>query len=220
MKLKRLHILKEYKNFTFYKIDLVQKEKLVSLFKRNNFSEVINFAAQAGVRYSYENPKSYTDSNVIGFINLMEMIKNFKIKKFIFASSSSVYGDEKPFPKSEKSETNPINLYSLSKLSNEHFAKSIGKSMVTKIVGIRFFTIYGPWGRPDMMIMKYLIASKKNKKFLLYNKGDHYRDFTFIEDATDICVSLINKRLKKKFEIFNVCSSNPIHITKILQNRK
>ena len=105
---------------------------------------MINFAAQAGVRYSYENPKSYTDSNVIGFINLMEMIKNFKIKKFIFASSSSVYGDEKPFPKSEKSETNPINLYSLSKLSNEHFAKSIGKSMITKIVGIRFFTIYGP----------------------------------------------------------------------------
>ena len=98
------------------------------------------------------------------------MIKYNKIKKFIFASSSSVYGDEKPFPKLESSELNPINLYSLSKLSNEQFAKSMGKSMKTKIVGLRFFTIYGPWGRPDMLIMKYLIASKKKLKFLLYNK--------------------------------------------------
>ena len=93
------------------------------------------------------------------------MIKNFNIKKFIFASSSSVYGDVKPFPKSEKSKTYPINLYSLSKLSNEHFANSISKSIKTKIIGLRFFTIYGPWGRPDMMIMKYLIASKKKKNF-------------------------------------------------------
>ena len=173
-------------------------------------------AAQAGVRYSYKNPKSYTDSNIIGFINLIEAVKYYKVKKFIFASSSSIYGDDKPFPKSENSEPNPINLYSLSKLSNELLAKSIGKSMNTKIIGLRFFTIYGPWGRPDMLIMKYLISSKKNKDFLLFNKGDHYRDFTYIDDAIDICVSLLNKKITKRFDIFNICSSQPIHITKVI----
>ena len=173
LKLKRLSILKKCKNFKFYNVDLVNKDKLNKIFKTNKISTAVNFAAQAGVRYSYENPKSYTDSNIIGFINLIEVIKNYKIKKFIFASSSSVQGDEKPFPKSEKSEVNPINLYSLSKLSNEQHAKSMSKSMMTNIIGLRFFTIYGPWGRPDMMIMKYLIASKKNKNFLLFNRGDY-----------------------------------------------
>ena len=150
LKHKRLQILKKNKNFKFYKLDLINKEKLELLFKKNKFLAVFNFAAQAGVRYSYENPKSYTDSNIIGFINLIQVIKDYKIKKFIFASSSSVYGDEKPFPKSETSELNPINLYSLSKLSNEQFARSMSKLMNAKIIGLRFFTIYGPWGRPDM----------------------------------------------------------------------
>ena len=216
-KLKRLSILKKCKNFKFYNVDLVNKDKLNKIFKTNKISTAVNFAAQAGVRYSYENPKSYTDSNIIGFINLIEVIKNYKIKKFIFASSSSVYGDEKPFPKSEKSEVNPINLYSLSKLSNEQYAKSMSKSMMTNIIGLRFFTIYGPWGRPDMMIMKYLIASKKNKNFLLFNRGDHFRDFTYIDDAINICEQLIDKKFKRKFDVFNICSSKPIHILKVIK---
>ncbi len=216
LKLKRLQILKKNKNFKFFKLDLKDKKKLEIIFKKNKFSVVFNLAAQAGVRYSYENPRSYTDSNIIGFINLIELIKYNKIKKFIFASSSSVYGDEKPFPKLESSELNPINLYSLSKLSNEQFAKSMGKSMKTKIVGLRFFTIYGPWGRPDMLIMKYLIASKKKLKFLLYNKGDHFRDFTYIDDAVNICEKLVYKKIKKNFDIFNICSSKPLHITKVI----
>ena len=217
LKLKRLQILKKNKNFSFYKIDLVNKKNLENIFKKNNFSTVFNLAAQAGVRYSFENPKSYTNSNIIGFINLIEMIKNYRINKFIFASSSSVYGDAKPFPKLEISELNPLNLYSLSKLSNEHFAKSMGKSMKTKIIGLRFFTIYGPWGRPDMLIMKYLIAAKKNKKFLLYNKGDNFRDFTYIDDAVCICEELLYKKIKKNFDIFNICSSRPLHITKVIK---
>jgi len=217
LKLKRLSILKKCKNFKFYNVDLVNKDKLNKIFKTNKISTAVNFAAQAGVRYSYENPKSYTDSNIIGFINLIEVIKNYKIKKFIFASSSSVYGDEKPFPKSEKSEVNPINLYSLSKLSNEQYAKSMSKSMMTNIIGLRFFTIYGPWGRPDMMIMKYLIASKKNKNFLLFNRGDHFRDFTYIDDAINICEQLIDKKFKRKFDVFNICSSKPIHILKVIK---
>ena len=217
LKLKRLNILKKCENFKFYNVDLVNKDKLNKIFKANKISTTINFAAQAGVRYSYENPRSYTDSNIIGFINLIEVIKNYKIKKFIFASSSSVYGDEKPFPKSEKSEVNPINLYSLSKLSNEQYAKSMSKSMITNIIGLRFFTIYGPWGRPDMMIMKYLIASKKDKDFLLFNRGDHFRDFTYIDDAINICEQLIYKKFKRKFDIFNICSSKPIHILKVIK---
>ncbi len=217
LKHKRLQILKKNKNFKFYKLDLINKEKLELLFKKNKFLAVFNFAAQAGVRYSYENPKSYTDSNIIGFINLIQVIKDYKIKKFIFASSSSVYGDEKPFPKSETSELNPINLYSLSKLSNEQFARSMSKLMNAKIIGLRFFTIYGPWGRPDMLIMKYLIAARKNTNFFLYNRGDHFRDFTYIDDAVNICNLLLNKKLKNKFDIFNICSSKPLLITKVIQ---
>ena len=216
LKLKRLSILKKNKNFKFLKVDLTDRKKLIKIFKSQKFNCVFNLAAQAGVRYSYENPKSYTDSNIIGFINLVEFIKTFKVKKFIFASSSSVYGDQKPFPKLEQSELNPINLYSLSKLSNEQFARSMSKSMNTKFVGLRFFTIYGPWGRPDMLIIKYLIAYTKKIKFLLYNKGDHYRDFTYIDDAVNICESLVKMNLKKKYDIFNICSSKPLLITKVL----
>ena len=193
LKLKRLSLLKN-KNFKFYKIDLIEKNKLYKLFKKNNFDIVFNFAAQAGVRYCYENPKSYTDSNIIGFINLSEMIKNFSVDRFIFASSSSIYGDQKPFPKKENSEVNPINLYSLSKFSNEQFAKSISKTINTTMVGLRFFTIYGPWGRPDMMILKYLISAYKKLSFPLFNNGDHYRDFTYIDDAINICFALLSKK--------------------------
>ena len=216
LKLKRLSILKKQK-LKFYKIDLTEKNKLNNLFKKHNFDIVFNFAAQAGVRYSFENPKSYTDSNIIGFINLIEMIKNFSINKFIFASSSSIYGDQKPFPKTENSDVNPINLYSLSKLSNEQFANSISKKINTKMIGLRFFTIYGPWGRPDMMILKYLISAYKKLSFPLFNNGDHFRDFTYIDDAINLCISLLNKKIKKRFEIFNICSSRPLHITKILK---
>ena len=216
LKLKRLSLLKNQR-FKFYKIDLIEKNKLFGLFKKYDFDIVFNFAAQAGVRYSFENPKSYTDSNIIGFINLIEVVKNFKIDKFIFASSSSIYGDQKPFPKTENSDVNPINLYSLSKLSNEQFANSISKKANTKMIGLRFFTIYGPWGRPDMMILKYLISAYKKSSFPLYNYGDHFRDFTYVDDAIHICNSLINKKIKKKFEIFNVCSSKPVLITKVLK---
>ena len=216
LKLKRLNILKK-KNFKFHKLDISNKNKLNDLFKKYKITIVFHFAAQAGVRYSYEKPKSYTNSNIIGFINLIEMIKKFKIQKFIFASSSSVYGDQRPFPKSEISELNPINLYSLSKLSNEQFALSMGKTMKTKMIGLRFFTIYGPWGRPDMMILKYLISAYKKKSFPLFNNGDHFRDFTYIDDAINLCISLLNKKTRKKFEIFNICSSRPLHITKILK---
>ena len=216
LKLNRLALLKN-KNFKFYKIDLTEKNKLYGLFKKHKFNIVFNFAAQAGVRYSFKNPKSYTNTNIIGFLNLIEMLKNFKVDRLFFASSSSIYGDQKPFPKKEDSELNPINLYSLSKLSNEQFANSMSKIIKTKMIGLRFFTIYGPWGRPDMMILKYLISAYKGSSFPLFNNGNHFRDFTYIDDAINICIFLIKIKLKKKFDVFNICSSKPVRITKILK---
>ena len=217
LKKERLKNLKNMKNFQFFKVDLLEKEKLNNLFKKNKFQLVYNFAAQAGVRYSYENPESYCNSNIIGFNNILKLVKKFKIKKFFFASSSSIYGDIGPFPKKENSKLNTLNIYSLSKLANEITAKSFSSKMKTQITGLRFFSIYGEWGRPDMLILKYLLAAKKKNSFELLNYGNHYRDFTYIDDAVKICISLQKKKMKKKFDIFNICSSKPILITKVLE---
>jgi len=219
VKLKKARIkeLKYKKNFQFFKLDLLEKSKLKNLFKRKKFNIVYNFAAQAGVRYSFENPDSYINSNIIGFNNLLNLIKRFKVKKLFFASSSSVYGDVGPFPKKENSKLNTLNIYSLSKLSNEIIAKSFSNRSNTQIVGLRFFSIYGEWGRPDMLILKYLLAAKKNKNFELFNYGNHYRDFTYIDDAIEILIKLSKLKINKKFDIFNICSSKPIKITEILK---
>ena len=219
VKLKKARIkeLNNEKNFQFLKLDLLEKSKLNDLFKRKKFDIVYNFAAQAGVRYSFENPDSYINSNIIGFNNLLNLIKKFKVKKLFFASSSSVYGDIGPFPKKENSKLNTLNIYSLSKLSNEIIAKSFSKRSNTQIIGLRFFSIYGEWGRPDMLILKYLLAAKKNKNFELFNYGNHYRDFTYIDDAIEIVIKISKLKINKKFDIFNICSSKPIKITEILK---
>ena len=219
VKLKKARIkeLNHEKNFQFFKLDLMEKSKLSNLFKKKKFNIVFNFAAQAGVRYSFENPDSYINSNIIGFNNLLNLIKRFKVKKLFFASSSSVYGDVGPFPKKENSKLNTLNIYSLSKLSNEIIAKSFSKRSNTQIIGLRFFSIYGEWGRPDMLILKYLLAAKKNKKFELFNYGNHFRDFTYIDDAIEIVIKLSKLKNYKKFDIFNICSSKPIKITEILK---
>ena len=217
LKKKRIEELKDEKNFKFLKLDLLEKNKLNNLFKRMKFNVVYNFAAQAGVRYSFENPESYINSNIIGFNNLLNSIKRFKVKKLFFASSSSVYGDIGPFPKKENSKLNTLNIYSLSKLSNEIIAKSFSKKSNVQIIGLRFFSIYGEWGRPDMLILKYLLAASKKKNFELFNYGNHYRDFTYIDDAIQILLKLSKCNIGKKFDIFNICSSKPIKITEILK---
>ena len=219
VKLKKARIkeLKSEKNFQFFKLDLLEKNKLNNLFKRKKFNIVYNFAAQAGVRYSFENPESYINSNIIGFNNLLNLIKKFRIKKLFFSSSSSVYGDVGPFPKKENSKLNTLNIYSLSKISNEIIAKSFSKKLNTQFIGLRFFSIYGEWGRPDMLILKYLLAANKKKDFELFNYGNHYRDFTYIDDAIQIVLKLSKLNIGKKFDIFNICSSKPIKITEILK---
>ena len=217
LKIDRLKILKKYKNFKFSKLNICKKNTLFKKLKNKYFSHVFHFAAQAGVRYSLINPDSYINNNIIGFVNLLEYFKNKNLKNFFFASSSSVYGRNKKIPYSENFNTDyPKSLYAATKKSGEILAEYYNYYFKMNIIGLRFFTIYGPWGRPDMMILKYLIASSKKLKFLLFNKGDHYRDFTYIEDAVNICELLIEKNFKKKYDIFNICSSKPLLITKVL----
>lgn len=215
LKKKRIQILKKNKNFKFFKIDLVEKEKITKIFKIFRFDEVYNFAAQAGVRYSMENPSVYIDSNVSGFSNLISVAQNFKTRKFFYASSSSVYGDNNKFPLNEQDKINPKNIYGLSKKFNEEIAQNFFEMYSFKSIGLRFFTVFGEWGRPDMFMLKLLNAAYKKKKFYLNNKGNHYRDFTYIKDVISLVIKL-RKVKNDKHEVYNICSNKPIGLKKVV----
>ena len=215
-KKKRLNILKKYKNFNFNKVDINRFSSLEKIFKKHKFDLVVNFAAQAGVRYSIENPREYIKSNIVGFFNLAEMSKIYKVSKIIYASSSSVYGEKKKFPLTEKTEVDLKNIYSLTKKNNEEIAEIYSNYYNLKFIGLRFFTIYGEWGRPDMLILKYILAVVNKKTFYLNNYGDHFRDFTYIDDVIENIILLINKNNKKRHEIYNVCSNNPVSLKFVL----
>ena len=214
LKKKRLFNLKKNKNFKFYKIDLSNKKKLSYLFKKQKIDVVFHFAAQAGVRYVSSHPEKFIHSNILGFHNLIDVSKNHDIKKFFYASSSSVYGDSNKFPVDEKSMLNPKNIYGLSKKLNEEYIK-INSNKKTQYIGLRFFTVYGEWGRPDMLILKYLDYARKNKTLYLNNSGNHWRDFTYIDDVTKILSKLIRKKFKEN-EIYNICSNRPILIKNLI----
>ena len=215
-KKKRIKKLKRNKRFKFYKINLTEKKKILKIFKKFRIHTVIHLAAQAGVRYSVINPSSYYESNIVGFTNIIDLSKNFHVKKFIFASSSSVYGDKKKFPLNEKEKIYPKNIYSASKKLNEDMARDVSNISKMKIIGLRFFTIYGIWGRPDMLILSFLKAIKEQKIYYLNNYGNHVRDFTHIEDVLTIMNKLIRKKITKNFQIFNICSNNPIKINVLI----
>ena len=214
LKRKRLSNLKKNKNFKFYKIDLSNKKKLSNLFEKEKINIVFHFAAQAGVRYVSSHPEKFIHSNILGFHNLIDVSKNHNIKKFFYASSSSVYGDSSKFPVDENSELNPKNIYGLSKKLNEEYIK-INSNKKTQYIGLRFFTVYGEWGRPDMLILKYLNYARKNKTLYLNNSGNHWRDFTYIDDVTKILSKLIKKKFREN-EIYNICSNRPILIKKLI----
>ena len=217
LKKDRLKILSKYQNFNFFKFGLENFELLNKIFKKNKFDFIINLAAQAGVRYSISNPKEYISSNIVGFHNVAELARLHKINRIIYASSSSVYGEKKKFPLKETEDINPNNIYSLSKKNNEEIAEIYSKYYKIKFTGLRFFTIYGEWGRPDMLILKYILSTKNKKVFYLNNYGKHFRDFTYIEDAITNILILMKKTFKKNHEIFNICSNNPISIEFILK---
>ncbi len=215
LKKKRLSFLLKKKNFKFYKFDISNKKKLTSFFNNYKIDIIFNFAAQAGVRYVKTKPEKFIQSNILGFHNLIDVSNNYNIKKIFYASSSSVYGDKSKYPVSEKSKLDPKNIYGLSKKFNEEYV-NINFNKKTKYIGLRLFTVYGEWGRPDMLIIKFLEYAKKNKEFYLNNNGEHWRDFTYILDVIKICERLMRKNFKKN-EIFNICSGKPIHIKKIVE---
>ncbi len=219
IKKKRVDNLKKDKKFHFENIDIRNFKLLKKYITNKKIDIVIHLAAQAGVRYSLIYPNKYLDVNINGFINILKSISNKKIKKFIYASSSSVYGDSKNFPLKENLKLKPKNIYGETKKINELIADQYSKIYKTKFIGLRFFTIYGEWGRPDMFLFKLFKAFKTNKKFYLNNYGNHLRDFTYIGDVVEI----INKLLIKKsynHEIFNICSNKPINILDIVNNFK
>ena len=216
LKKKRIKFLKKKKNFFFNKIDIVNKKKLSNFFKKKKIDIIIHLAAQAGVRYSLKNPEKYVDVNIIGFFNILEEAKKNKIKKIIYASSSSAYGENKNFPLKETEQLSPKNIYGLSKKINEQVAKMYQETCKIKFIGLRFFTIYGEWGRPDMFMFK-LFKSHLNKNFFyLNNYGNHLRDFTYIGDVVRIVEKIIRKKTINH-EIFNICSNKPINIFKIVK---
>jgi len=217
-KLRNSH-LKKYKNYTFINTDITNKILLKKKISTRNIDYLFHFAAQPGVRYSLINPEKYFNTNVKGFINIIDSVNRSKLKKVIYASSSSIYGDQNFFPTYESANCNPKNPYGLTKVINENLALIYSKMLDIPFVGLRFFTVYGEWGRPDMFIIKLLNSITKNKVFYLNKSGHHYRDFTYIKDVCEICEKLI-KIKSVGHEVFNICSNNFVSIKKLSQDIK
>ena len=221
LKRNRNKILLKFKNYKFKKIDICNNKNLNKIFKKEKFDFVFHFAAQAGVRYSIKNPRKYIDSNYLGFFNILENSNFYKVKRLFYASSSSIYGENSKFPLKEKYLTYPKNIYGLSKKSNEELSEFYNRYYGLRSIGLRFFTVYGEWGRPDMMMIKYISAFFNKKKFILHNFGNHVRDFTYVGDVVKILFLLLKNNNKiKNFEILNICSNNPIPLSKIIKTMK
>ncbi len=211
LKKDRIRILKKNNNFFFKKIDLINYLTLNKLVKVNKIKYIVHLAAQAGVRYSITNPSSYFNSNIRGFFNILEISKNNNISHLVFASTSSVYGNNKQFPLGEKINTDqPLSFYAATKKSNEVMAYSYANISKLPSTALRFFTVYGPYGRPDMALFKFTKNILENKKIELYNNGNHNRDFTYIDDIIHGIISVINRpsRSKIPFNVFNIGNGN------------
>ena len=200
----------------FIRLNLQDREELPNLFKENNFDFVCNLAAQPGVRYSIENPNVYIDSNIAGFLNILECCRNFDINRFVYGSSSSVYGNSCNIPFKEIDNVDkPISLYAASKKSNELMAHAYSQLFNIETIGLRFFTVYGPWGRPDMALFLFTDAIINNKPINVFNNGNLSRDFTFIDDIiSGILKTLLQKsRNSSLYKIYNIGNSFPIKLT-------
>ena len=218
IKLDRIDILNKFKNFIFLKKDLSNFEKLNETLKKFKLNFIIHLAAQPGVRFSLDNPHITLSNNLIPFINILEIARIKKVKKFIYASSSSVYGEAKIFPFTESDKNiDPISIYGASKLSNEILAKSYSKNFSLVCVGLRFFTAYGPFGRPDMAYFKFSSLNKENKVVDIYNKGKMFRDFTYITDIVSAINKVIKIKIKKKNLILNVGKGKPNKLIELIK---
>ena len=214
----RLSFLKEYEGFTFVKGDLADKEVLVKVFEDYKPDAVMNLAAQAGVRYSIENPDAYVQANLVGFANILECCRNFPVKHLVYASSSSVYGGNEKVPFSTEDKVDrPVSLYAATKKANELMAYSYSKLYGMKTTGLRFFTVYGPMGRPDMAAYKFALKMMKGESIEIYNHGDMERDFTYIDDIVTGVFNILNNppeadELGACYKIYNIGNNNPVKL--------
>ena len=221
-------------SFNFYKVNLENKDLIVDIFRKEKPTIVVNLAAQAGVRYSIENPYAYLDSNLVGFLNLIECCRHYKINHFVYASSSSVYGGNTHMPFSEvNSVDHPVSLYAASKKANELIAHSYSHLFSIPSTGLRFFTVYGPWGRPDMALFLFTKSILERKPIKIFNNGEMIRDFTYIDDIIESLIRVINKPPQADptfdksspnpssswapYRLFNIGNSNPIKLMDFIE---
>jgi UDP-glucuronate 4-epimerase len=211
------------KKFKFYKVDISSNKKLQKIFKKEKIDIVINLAAQAGVRYSLENPSAYIKSNLLGFFNILQLSKDFDIKHLVYASTSSVYGMNKKLPFSENQGVNhPLQLYAATKRSNELMAHAYSNLYKLPTTGLRFFTVYGPWGRPDMALFLFVKNILSFKPIKVFNRGMHMRDFTYVDDIANGIYKVIFKIPKQSVQksLMPNSSNAPFRILNIGNSKK
>ncbi len=212
-----------YAKCRFVKMSLEDREKLPQLFAEEHFDRVINLAAQAGVRYSIENPWAYIESNIVGFANVLECCRHYGIDHLVYASSSSVYGGNEKVPFSEDDKVdNPVSLYAATKKSNELMASCYSKLYGIPATGLRFFTVYGPWGRPDMAPILFASAISKGKPIKVFNNGDLQRDFTFVDDIVEGVLRVVDKAPEttadnRRHQVYNIGCSNPVQLMEFIK---
>lgn len=222
------------KNFTFYKINLEDESAMDEIFENEKPQVVINLAAQAGVRYSLENPRAYIDSNIVGFTNILECSRHHKVDHLIYASSSSVYGanTSKPFSTSDNID-HPLSLYAATKKSNELMAHTYSHLYNLPTTGLRFFTVYGPWGRPDMALFKFTKAIVNDEEIDVYNHGNMMRDFTYVDDIVEAISRLVKKPAQPNpewsgakpdpsssyapYKIYNIGNNSPVRLMEFVE---
>lgn len=211
----RNRILEGFVNFKSYRADFSDWEELGGIFKKENIDKICHLGAQAGVRYSLENPGAYERSNLKGTLNILEAARRFGVNDLVFASSSSVYGNNKNVPFSENdSVDNPVSLYAATKKANELMAATYRHLYGLNCTGLRFFTVIGPWGRPDMALFKFTKAISEGRPIPVYNHGRHKRDFTYIDDIVEGVVNALDRPLP--FEIINLGNNRPVELSNFI----
>ena len=217
----------KYPNYSFVRMNLEDREPLMELFEKEKFDKVCNLAAQAGVRYSIENPYTYINSNIVGFLNILEACRHNHIRHLVYASSSSVYGNNKKMPLSTSDNVDhPISLYAATKKSNELMAHTYSHLFGLPTTGLRFFTVYGPWGRPDMALFLFTKAILENKPIKVFNYGNMVRDFTYVDDIVEGIIRVLDRPPEKEeaagsnpsenkktpYSVYNIGNSSPVHL--------
>ena len=199
---------------TFYRINLEDEDNLPKLFAEYKFDLVVNLAAQAGVRYSIQNPLAYGKTNLMGFLNLLECCRHYNVTRLLYASSSSVYGNSSDVPfNTDQNVNHPISLYAATKKANELMAHTYSHLYNLQTIGLRFFTVYGPWGRPDMAMFLFTDAIINNKPLKVFNNGDLSRDFTYIDDIIQGIEKVIyNNTQTEKYQLYNIGNSKPVQL--------